>query len=83
MDELKRPVPFADWPDYFTPQELVELTAGVIGRPMAYKIAEEVGFLLGKRNWGIDKISFLRWFLGDDNEYAVKLKNEEAKWTKN
>lgn len=82
MDELKRPVPFEDWPDYFTPLELMELTAGLVGRPMAYRIAEETGFTLGKRNWGISKLAFLRWFLGDDNPYVRQLKAKEAEWTK-
>lgn len=81
VDELKRPVPFEEWPDYFTPQELVELTAGIIGRPTAYRIAEVAGFTLGKRNWGVSKLEFLKWFLGDKNPYVQQLKAKEAEWT--
>ena len=82
MDELKRPVPFEQWEEFLTPQEIVEVTAGLIGRPTAYKIVEEKGFVLGRRNMGISKITLLKWLLGDGNEYVLRLKAEESKWTR-
>ncbi|NCB53156.1 MAG: hypothetical protein EOM54_14970 [Clostridia bacterium] len=81
-DELKRPVPASEWPDFFAPRELVDLTGGLIGRPMAYKLADEIGFVIGVNRRGIEKRAFFRWLLGDDNIFVQALRDKESAWTK-
>lgn len=81
-DELKRPVSASEWPDFFVPRELVDLTGGLIGRPMAYKLADEIGFVIGVNRRGIEKRAFFRWLLGDDNIFVQALRDKESAWTK-
>lgn len=81
-EKLTRPVPASEWPDFFAPRDLVKLTGGLIGRPMAYKLADEIGFVIGVNRRGIEKRAFFRWLLGDDNIFVRALGDEAAAWTK-
>jgi len=79
MAELKKPVPWQDWPGAFTAGDLVELMPGFISRNRAYEIAK----LIGKKYanaWIIQKEDFFNWFTGDDL-YSTALKYQESKWT--
>ena len=79
---LTRPVPASEWPDFFAPRDLVKLTGGLIGRPMAYSLAGEIGFSIGVNRRGIEKRAFFRWLLGDDNIFVQALRDKESAWTK-